>query len=148
MRGFSAARWRALALALILAVELLLRLAGLSHDLEVGQVYHPDTRKQVAAAQNYLHVLHHFRLDHPDYDGYPYLSSRLAAGGARSVIPCCRTCWWSPATGITAAMDSSRPVICLITELRCMSALSVHPKTCKGTHPRSIGHWPRFRSDR
>lgn len=77
-------RTRTAALALF-ALALFFRLAGLSHDLHLGKIYHPDTPKQVWAAQRFLTGSFYSEVGHPDYDGYPAFNSLLAAGMYRVV---------------------------------------------------------------
>ncbi len=58
-------------------VGLALRLGGLSHDLDQGYVYHPDTPKQIAATQMFLRGIYKYETGILDYDAYPYLNSRI-----------------------------------------------------------------------
>ncbi len=74
-------RW---APVLLFLLALYLRTAGLSHDLHLGNVYHPDTPKQIRAADQFLAGLYHAETGHPDYDGYPYFNSHLVALLART----------------------------------------------------------------
>lgn len=60
-------------------LALYLRTAGLSHDLHLGKVYHPDTPKQIRAASQFMEGLYYKETGHPDYDGYPYFNSHLVA---------------------------------------------------------------------
>jgi tetratricopeptide (TPR) repeat protein len=58
-----------------------LRTSGLSHDLHLGHIYHPDTPKQIRVVERFLNDdfgLNYYRhIDHPDYDGYPAFNSHL-----------------------------------------------------------------------
>ncbi|MFQ5792512.1 MAG: ArnT family glycosyltransferase, partial [Acidobacteriota bacterium] len=67
----------ALSLVLILLCGLGLRLRGLSHGLGEGEVYHPDTPRLMWASRVFLGGTYFFRVNHPDYDGYPYFYSHL-----------------------------------------------------------------------
>gem|GEM_PF-2110817 len=62
------------------------RTAGLSHDLHLGAVYHPDTPKQIRAVQQFMRGEFLVRRDHPDYDGYPFFNSHLVALGVRAAL--------------------------------------------------------------
>ncbi|MGH7897133.1 MAG: ArnT family glycosyltransferase, partial [Candidatus Binatia bacterium] len=72
-------------LGVIVLGGLALRFAGLSHDLDAGYVYHPDTPKQIDATRRFLAGSYTFRLGHPDYDGYPYLNSHLVEYAWRAI---------------------------------------------------------------
>ena len=71
------ARLPAIALGLIVAGGLLLRLAGFDHDLSAGWNYHPDAAKQLRATQMFLQGIYYINLGIPDWDGYPLLNSHL-----------------------------------------------------------------------
>lgn len=58
-------------LLLALLTGLLLRCWGLSHDLAEGEIYHPDTPKQIRAVERYLKGQYYTYTGHSDYDGYP-----------------------------------------------------------------------------
>lgn len=64
-------------LAVVVLCGAWLRFAGLSHDLSAGYVYHPDTAKQIHAAERFLTGRSSYHFGHPDYDGYPYFNSHL-----------------------------------------------------------------------
>jgi hypothetical protein len=64
-------------LAVILACGLGLRLAGLSHGLSEREIYHPDTPHLMAATYHFLEGVYFFRINHLDYDGYPYFYSHV-----------------------------------------------------------------------
>ncbi len=68
---------RRLALAALFVFAFALRSSGLSHDLSEGYVYHPDSPKQMAAAQRFLRGQYYFHTGNHDVDGYPYLNSHL-----------------------------------------------------------------------
>jgi hypothetical protein len=63
----------------IFVVALFVRFYGLSHDLDEGNVYHPDTPKQIDAAERFLRGHYYFKTkeDFHDIDGYPYFSMHL-----------------------------------------------------------------------
>lgn len=58
-----------------------LRTSGLSHDLHLGKIYHPDTPKQIHAVGSFLDdrfgLNYYTNRGHPDYDGYPFFNSHL-----------------------------------------------------------------------
>ncbi|MDP2898536.1 MAG: glycosyltransferase family 39 protein [bacterium] len=64
-------------LLVILACGLGLRLAGLSHGLSEGEIYHPDTPHLMAATRHFLEGTYFFRINNPDCDGYPYFYSHI-----------------------------------------------------------------------
>jgi 4-amino-4-deoxy-L-arabinose transferase-like glycosyltransferase len=66
-----------LLLVLILLGALGLRVAGLSHGLSRGEVYHPDTPRLMWASRVFLEGTYFFRMDNLDYDGYPYFYSHV-----------------------------------------------------------------------
>ncbi len=68
------------ALVGILCFAFTLRTAGLFHGLESGRIYHPDTAKQIAAANRFAQGTFYHKVGLRDYDGYPYFNSLLAAG--------------------------------------------------------------------
>ena len=84
------ARWSRLAAVAVVALGALLRFAGLSHDLHEGHNYHPDTPKQVRAAERYLDGRYFFEIGHHDYDGYPYFTSHLIEWTVRAGLPVVR----------------------------------------------------------
>jgi len=61
----------------LFVVAFALRLFGLSHDLHLDSVYHPDTPKQMRAVQQFLRGDYLVFQGHSDYDGYPYFNSHL-----------------------------------------------------------------------
>jgi hypothetical protein len=67
-----------LAAAGIFVVALCVRFYGLSHDLDEGNVYDPDTPKQVRAAECFVKG-YYWRSEtgDPGLDGYPYFSMHL-----------------------------------------------------------------------
>jgi len=67
-------------LAGILCFAFVLRTDGLFHGLESGRIYHPDTAKQIAAANRFARGTFYYKVGLRDYDGYPYFNSLLAAG--------------------------------------------------------------------
>ena len=67
-------------LAAILCFGFALRTAGLFHGLDSGRIYHPDTSKQMAAANRFMEGTFYYKVGLRDYDGYPYFNSLLAAG--------------------------------------------------------------------
>jgi len=66
-----------LAVFAIFFVALFVRFYGLSHDLDEGNVYHPDTPKQINAADRFLRGHYYFRVGNRDIDGYPYFNMHL-----------------------------------------------------------------------
>jgi len=81
------AKYRYALLAGMLITAFLLRSCGLSHDIEHGNIYHPDTPKQIYATQIFLQGEHLFRTGNINYDGYPYLNSHLVATLVRAGLP-------------------------------------------------------------
>lgn len=63
----------------VFMLALLLRTAGLSHDLDQGRIYHPDTSKQVRATERFLRGEYYTYIGSRDFEGYPYFNSHLAA---------------------------------------------------------------------
>ena len=82
--------WARGALFVVIAAGTLLRFAGLSHDLHEGHLYHPDTPKQIRAAERYLAGRYYFYIGHSDYDGYPYFTSHLVEWTVRVAQPVVR----------------------------------------------------------
>jgi len=65
------------ALFLIMVFAFGLRSAGISHGVDQGYIYHPDTPKQIAAVQEYLDGEYYTVKGNLNYDGYPFFNSRL-----------------------------------------------------------------------
>ncbi|MDY0150257.1 MAG: glycosyltransferase family 39 protein [Kiritimatiellia bacterium] len=61
----------------LFVIALAFRTCGLSHDLNLGRVYHPDTRKQVQAVEQFLDGHYYTVVGIPDYEGYPLFNSHL-----------------------------------------------------------------------
>lgn len=61
----------------LFVVALALRTCGLSHDLHLERVYHPDTPKQICAIERFLGFNYYIVVRNPDYDGYPLFNSHL-----------------------------------------------------------------------
>jgi hypothetical protein len=70
-------RWQRLALLLIFVLAFILRFGGLDHDLHEGQIYHPDTPKQIRAVERFLDNHYYIHYGDLDYDAYPYFNSHL-----------------------------------------------------------------------
>ena len=70
-------RWQRLALLLIFVLAFALRFGGLNHDLHEGQIYHPDTPKQIRAVERFLDDQYYIHYGDLDYDAYPYFNSHL-----------------------------------------------------------------------
>lgn len=66
-----------LASILLFALALSLRTCGLSHDLHLGRVYHPDTPKQMRAIERFVDGEYYTVIGGRDYEGYPYFNSHL-----------------------------------------------------------------------
>lgn len=62
---------------LIFILALYLRCAGLFRGLEQGQIFHPDSPKQVLALENYLHDRYVWYVGSRFYDGYPYFLNHV-----------------------------------------------------------------------
>jgi tetratricopeptide (TPR) repeat protein len=66
---------------LLFVAALVLRTSGLSHDLHLGNIYHPDTAKQVRAVEQFLDdrfSKNYYRYwNNRDLDGYPFFNSHL-----------------------------------------------------------------------
>ncbi len=73
-------------LTVLLALAFLLRSCGLSHDLDQGNVYHPDTPKQIYAVQRFLEGEYQFKTGNINYDGYPFFNSRLIELSVRAFL--------------------------------------------------------------
>lgn len=75
-------QWMRWGLPLLLFVAaLVLRTSGLSHDLHLGNIYHPDTPKQIRAVEQFLDdrfSRNYYRYwNNRDLDGYPLFNSHL-----------------------------------------------------------------------
>jgi len=70
-------RYVPLLLVVVLLCGLGLRLAGLSHGLSEAEIYHPDTPHLLSATRHFLEGTYFFRVNHLDYDGYPYFYSHV-----------------------------------------------------------------------
>ncbi len=73
-------RWRVtLGVVGIFVLALFVRFYGVSHDLDMGNVYHPDTPKQISIAELYLrgHYYHSSTEYGRDVDGYPCFNMHL-----------------------------------------------------------------------
>ena len=70
-------RWQRLALLLIFVLAFVFRFGGLNHDLHEGQIYHPDTPKQIRAVERFLDGHYYIHYGDLDYDAYPYFNSHL-----------------------------------------------------------------------
>lgn len=68
---------RAAALGGLLVAAFFVRSRGLSHDLDQGNVYHPDSPKQIYAIQLFLQGEYRLKTGNINYDGYPFFNSRL-----------------------------------------------------------------------
>ena len=73
-------RWHSAAVMLMVIIAFLLRSYGLSHDLDEGKVYQPDTPKQIRAAQRFSNGVFYSEIGQRNYDGYPYFNSLISAG--------------------------------------------------------------------
>jgi hypothetical protein len=66
---------------LLFLLAFFLRTCGLSHDLHHGNVYHPDTPKQIRAVERFLDdrfSRQYYQVwNNRDLDGYPYFNSHL-----------------------------------------------------------------------
>ena len=104
--GFTKAlrRWtrHAATAAALFVLALLLRSCGLSHGLYEGEDYHPDTSKQVRAADQFLSGRYLVKFDHSDYDGYPLFHSHLLEYGMRLA-------GWARAAALTHAGIDAPP---------------------------------------
>jgi len=60
-------------------LALALRISGLSHDLHHERIYHPDTPKQIRAAERFIQGEYYTYIGGRDYEGYPYFNSHIAA---------------------------------------------------------------------
>lgn len=80
----SSRRWTRWILGAALLVGLAFRLAGLSHDLADGYVYHPDTPKQMRAVERFLQGTYYYHTGRSDYDGYPLFHAHLVEYGVRA----------------------------------------------------------------
>jgi hypothetical protein len=98
-----------------------IRLAGLSHDLHVGQIYHPDTPKQVRAVEEFLRGQYLTVRDHPDYDGYPLFHSHLAEMLVRAERAVRRAVAWQT-IGPEAPAPEPLPVRTIFWLMRGMNA--------------------------
>jgi hypothetical protein len=99
-----------------------IRLAGLSHDLHLDQVYHPDTPKQVRAVEEFLRGQYLTVRDHPDYDGYPLFHSHLAEYLVRAERAVRRVVAWQT-IGPSAPAPEPLPVRTIFWLMRGMNAL-------------------------
>ncbi|MGA0334467.1 MAG: ArnT family glycosyltransferase, partial [Kiritimatiellia bacterium] len=90
-------------LLLLAAAGFFLRIHSLSHDLDLGIVYHPDTPKQMVAATKYLQSDYFYRVGNLNYDGYPFFNSRLAAWCYRIIA--------GPVNGFARHIGLSEPLM-------------------------------------
>ena len=65
----------------------LLRFGGMSHDLHEGQVYHPDTPKQISAVQRFYAGHYFIHVGRRTFDGYPLFHAHLVEFIVRAVEP-------------------------------------------------------------
>ena len=70
-------RYAPIVLLVILLCGVGIRMYGLSHGLAEGEVYHPDTPRLMWASRHFLDGTYFFRVNHRDYDGYPYFYSHV-----------------------------------------------------------------------
>ncbi len=63
----------------VFVLALSLRTCGLSHDLHHERIYHPDTPKQIRAAERFIDGEYYTIIGGRDYEGYPYFNSHLVA---------------------------------------------------------------------
>jgi len=80
-------RLRKTILVFIIIAGALLRFGGLSHGLHEHLIYHPDTHKQVLMTERYLKGYYYVHTGIIDYDGYPYLNSRIVEVMCRIGMP-------------------------------------------------------------
>ncbi len=73
---------------LVVLLALVLRTCGLSHDLDEGKIYHPDTPKQMRAAERFSQGVFFHETGRRNYDGYPYFTSLVVAGLYRAGGAC------------------------------------------------------------
>lgn len=66
-------------LIIVLLAGLLFRLGGIFHGVDEGEIYHPDTPKQVHAIERFLDGRLYIHIGLSDYDGYPLFVSYLTA---------------------------------------------------------------------
>jgi len=66
-------------LLVIFLAALFFRMGGLSHDLDLGNVYHPDTPKQMWAADEFMQGRFFHKTGNRDFDGYPFFNSLITA---------------------------------------------------------------------
>jgi len=64
-------------LLFLFVAALWIRLAGLSHDLHLDTLYHPDTSKQMRAIEQFLNGQYLVIHGHSDYDAYPLFNSHM-----------------------------------------------------------------------
>ncbi|OQW94846.1 MAG: hypothetical protein BWK77_08450, partial [Verrucomicrobia bacterium A1] len=70
-------RWSRALPWLIFLLGLYTRTFGLSHDLDAGYEYNPDTQKQMMAAVEFVQGHYYFYYNQPEIDGYPYFNGHL-----------------------------------------------------------------------
>lgn len=78
---------------LLFGLALYLRTAGISNDWDAGNVYHPDTPKQMRAAERFVQGELYTRIGGRDYEGYPYFNSHLVALSLRAYTHATTTLW-------------------------------------------------------
>ncbi len=71
-------------LLLAIFVGFAFRIGGLSHDLDDGYIYHPDSPKQMRAAERYLGGKYYIYTGYSDYDGYPLFHAHLIEWSVRA----------------------------------------------------------------
>jgi hypothetical protein len=77
MRYVSLPRLKLIAGLALFLLALWLRTDGLSHDLHLDRVYHPDTPKQIRAVERFLDGDYYTYIGGRDYEGYPLFNSHL-----------------------------------------------------------------------
>jgi len=68
-----------LPLLILFTVAFILRTSGISHDLDLGRIYHPDTPKQMWAAEEFSQGRYFHTTGYRDLDGYPFFTSLLVS---------------------------------------------------------------------
>jgi Dolichyl-phosphate-mannose-protein mannosyltransferase len=91
-------------LVFLFVAALWIRLAGLSHDLHLDALYHPDTAKQMRAIEEFLNGQYLVIKGHSDYDGYPLFNSHMVEYIIRAAMAV-ETAWLKHTGAWTGPVD-------------------------------------------
>ena len=107
-------------LLIIFLVAFFFRSGGLSHDLDLGNIYHPDTPKQMWAANEFMNERFFHETGNRDFDGYPYFSSLITAKVTSALATTIDT--WRDHSGSSSEPFTNTPNL-LFRVTRCINAI-------------------------